>query len=216
MDNNNEKFSVDTENLKNETKQTYEKVKEQIKDVNIKNDAKETTSFIKELFLNPIAIVTKVAKEEENNFKRTILLIIVFIIETFIIKVISLVGYHYNGIFENILEIIKAVLNPLLVILVPSIIILLLNKENKKSLTTIISTIVVANIPRIISKLVSVLAILFTRVSFITSPICSTLSAIAIVFEYYGMKALFGKEDEDFIKKFALIKVITYFILYLV
>ena len=42
----NEKFSVDTEQLKNETKETVNQVKSSIKNVNFKQDAEETKEAV--------------------------------------------------------------------------------------------------------------------------------------------------------------------------
>ena len=50
---NEEKFSVDTQNLKTETKETVNQVKESIKNVNLKNDAEETKGFLKVPVLSP-------------------------------------------------------------------------------------------------------------------------------------------------------------------
>ena len=66
----NEKFSVDTEQLKNETKDTVNQVKDTIKDVNFKKDAEETKGFLKEMFVNPFEAIKKVANGEENVLKK--------------------------------------------------------------------------------------------------------------------------------------------------
>ena len=92
----NEKFSVDTEQLKNETKETVNQVKSSIKNVNFKQDAEETKGFVKEMFSNPFEAVRRVATEEENVFKKVIFLMIIFIAASVISQIISLIKYVIN------------------------------------------------------------------------------------------------------------------------
>ena len=47
-ENNEEKFKVDTENLKNETMETAKKVKESMKGANIKEETEKYTTMLKE------------------------------------------------------------------------------------------------------------------------------------------------------------------------
>lgn len=211
----NEKFSVDTEQLKNETKNTVNQVKDSIKKVNLKEDAKETKGFVKEMISNPFEAVRKVANEEENVFKKVIFIMIVFIAASLFSQIISLFKYgKYSGITNNIMNIVASVLNPILFILVPAILILMFNKENKKSLITIISTLVVAGIPKVCNEVINIVYSLVSSVSIITNPITSTLSVIATILTYFGMKDLFGiEEHKDFIKKYAIIKLIGAFVL---
>ena len=99
---NEEKFSVNTETLKEETKETVNQVKESIKNVNLKNDAEETKGFLKEMFSNPFEVVRKVAIEEENVFKKAIIIMLVFIIISAIYSIISVIRFgKYSGILEK-------------------------------------------------------------------------------------------------------------------
>ena len=190
---NEEKFSVDTENLKAETKETVNQVKESIKNVNLKNDAEETKGFLKEMLSNPFEAVRKVATEEENVFKKAIIIMIVFIIASAAYSIISVIKYgKYSGILENIMDIVAGVLDPVFFVLAPAIMVLILNKQNKKSLTTIISTIVIASVPVVINYVIDVVEILVSGTSIITGPISSGLSAIAMVLTYFGIKDLMG------------------------
>lgn len=206
---NEEKFSVDTENLKAETKETVNQVKESIKNVNLKNDAEETKGFLKEMLSNPFEAVRKVATEEENVFKKAIIIMIVFIIASAAYSIISVIKYgKYSGILDNIMDIVAGVLDPVFFVLAPAIMVLILNKQNKKSLTTIISTIVVASVPVVINYVIDVVEILVSGISIITGPISTGLSAIAMILTYFGIKDLMGIEDhKEFIKKYLVIKI---------
>lgn len=211
----NEKFSVDTEQLKNETKETVNQVKSSIKNVNFKQDAEETKGFVKEMLSNPFEAVRRVATEEENVFKKVIFLMIIFIAASVISQIISLIKYgRLANVGSNIMDLIVSVLNPILYILVPAVIILIFNKKNKKSLITIISTVVVAGIPTICNEVINIIERILPGISIITSPITTVLSAIALILTYFGIKDLLGIEDhKDSIKKYAIIKLISAFVL---
>lgn len=211
----NEKFSVNTEQLKNETKETVNQVKSSIKNVNFKQDAEETKGFVKEMFSNPFEAVRRVATEEENVFKKVIFLMIIFIAASVISQIISLIKYgRLANVGSNIMDLIVSVLNPILYILVPAVIILIFNKQNKKSLITIISTVVVAGIPTICNEVINIIERILPGISIITSPITTVLSAIALILTYFGIKDLLGIEDhKDSIKKYAIIKLISAFVL---
>ena len=211
----NEKFSVDTEQLKNETKETVNQVKSSIKNVNFKQDAEETKGFVKEMLSNPFEAVRRVATEEENVFKKVIFLMIIFIAASVISQIISLIKYgRLANVGSNIMDLIVSVLNPILYILVPAVIILIFNKKNKKSLITIISTVVVAGIPTICNEVINIIERILPGISIITSPITTVLSAIALILTYFGIKDLLGIEDhKDSIKKYAIIKLSSAFVL---
>ncbi len=215
MSENQEKFSVDTEQLKNETKETVNQVKDSIKNVNLKKDAKETKSFLKEILSNPFESVRRIAENEENVFSKVIILMIVWILASVIIGVISLIKYgKYSSIGNNIMDFISYILSPILYILVPAIIILIMNKNNKKSLITIISTLTISAVPVIIIEIIDVIESLISGITIISSPISTMFSAISLVLTYFGMKDLFGeKENKNFIKKYAIIKLLSAFVL---
>ena len=206
---NEEKFSVDTENLKTETKETVNQVKESIKNVNLKNDAEETKGFLKEMFSNPFEAVRMVATEEENVFKKVIIIMAAFILASAAYAIISVIKYgEFLDIFDNIMTIVAGILYPVAFVLAPSVIVLILNRNNKKSLITIISTIAVASVPVVINHFIDLVEILVSGISIITGPISTGLSAVAMILTYIGMKELLGiEEHKDFIKKYLVIKI---------
>lgn len=206
---NEEKFSVDTENLKAETKETVNQVKESIKNVNLKDGAEETKGLLKEMFSNPFEAVRRVATEEENVFKKAIFIMIIFVIASAAYSIISVVKYgKYSGVLDNIMDIVSGALYPIFFVLAPAIVVLILNKQNKKSLTTIISTITIASVPVVINYLIDIVEILVTGISIVTGPISTGLSAVATVLTYFGIKDLMGVEEhKDFIKKYLIIKI---------
>jgi hypothetical protein len=208
-------FSVDTEQLKNETKDTVNQVKDTIKNTDFKKDAAETKGFLKEMLANPFETVKKVATGEESVLSKAVIIMIVFIAASVAYKIISLIKYgKYSGIGSNILGFVASILNPIFYILVPAVIILIMNKENKKSLITVITTLVITSTPVVINYIIDIIEILVSGITIISSPISTMFSAIALVLTYFGMKDIFGvEEDGNFIKKYAIIKVLAAFVL---
>ena len=218
MEEKEEKISIDTENIKNETVEMAKKVKETIKGTKIKEETKAAKKFIVDMFKNPLDKIKEVANDNSNKFFKTaIILVIIWTILVFIDSTYSTIYYWgFARVFKNILNVLKEILAPALGILVYSAIILVLNKNNKKSLTTIISTVTITQLPLIISSLVSLLTIISSNISIITIPFAKVCSVVTIVLSYFGFKNLFSEDnDQTFIKKYILIQVI-YYIAYIV
>lgn len=218
MEEKEEKFSIDTENLKNETVETAKKIKESVKGTNIKEETKATKGFIIEMFKNPLEKIKEVANDNSSKyFKMALILIIVWTIVVFIESTYSTIYlWGFSRVFSKILSVLKEILAPAIGIIVYSLIVLLMNKKNKKSLTDIISTITITQLPLLISSLVSLLTIISSNISIITIPFAKLCSAITVILGYFGFKALFGEEeDTKFIKKYVLIQAI-YYIAYIV
>lgn len=207
-------FSVDTEQLKNETKDTVNQVKDTIKNSNFKEGAAQTKGFIAEMFSNPISAVKRVATGEENVLFKAIIIMIVYIVASFASQLVYTIKYgSFRGIGSNIISLVVSIIHPLIYILVPAVIIMILNKENKKALTTVISTLVVTAVPVVINSVIDIVENLVTGISIVTSPFSTMFSAISIILTYFGMKDLFGvEENESFIKKYAIIKLVAAFV----
>ncbi len=205
-------MEIDKEELKNEAKETVNQVRDTIKNVDINKEAKETHGFVKGMCVEPFETVERVANGEEV-FNRAVILLIIHIAAA---TIASILGYSYGGIVNKLKEIILSAISPIVAILVPTILIVLMNKNNKKSATTVISTLVVASVPSIVVAIIDVLEAILRNVYLITSPISSALSAIAIILSFVGMKRLFDEEKGKFLPKFALIKFITALVLYVI
>lgn len=217
-ENKEEKFSIDKENLKNETVETAKKVKESVKGANIKEETKNAKSFIVDMFKNPLEKIKEVAEDESAKYLKTaILLIVVWVLAIFIDSTYTTIHYWgFTRVINNILSILKKILAPAIGIIVYSLIVLVMNKNNKKSLTTIISTITITQLPLIIAEVVSLITIFSSRISLITTPFAMLCSTVATILGYFGLKSLFEKEEcKTFIKKYILIQIV-YYIAYIV
>ena len=218
MEEKEEKISIDTENLKNETVETAKKVKETIKGTNIKEETKTTKNFIKDMFKNPLEKIKEVASDDSNKFFKTaIILVIAWTILIFIGSTYSTIYYWgFSRVFKNILTVLKEILAPAIGILVYSAIVLVLNKKNKKALPTVISTVTITQIPLMLSALASLLTIISSNISLVTIPFAKICSVVTIILGYFGFKNLFGEEDDKvFIKKYVLIQAV-YYVAYIV
>ena len=213
----NENKKIDTEELKNETVNTVKEVKETIKNVDVKKDAGETKGFIKEMFTNPLEKIKNIVDDSNNKFFKNAVILVIIWIAAILIKELFDSSYLWKyGVFKNILGIIKSVIAPVVGILAMSIIMLVLNKQSKKSLSNIISAVTAAKLPLVIASVVNLLTIIGSSITAFTNPFYKLCNVISAIFMYFAAKNIFEeKENSKFIKKFMLIELI-YYIVYFV
>lgn len=212
-ENKNEEQVVNTEELKKETVDTVNQVKETIKNVDIKKDAKEATGFVGSMFKDPFGTIKQIAEDNANKFfKMAIIFVAIWVIAEFLDATLSIAFTKYiSWNFNRVLSIIKTTIAPIVSIVAFSGIVFFMNKDNKKSLITTITSISVAKIPVILVSVVSLLKLISGNISPIVSRISGLCSVLSIILVYFSTKALFGEEENSkFIKKFALIYAIYY------
>lgn len=203
---------IDTEELKKETVNTVKEVKEKVKNVDIKKESKETTNFVIDFVKNPIGKIKEIAEETSNKYFITTIFIIVLWAILILISTVSGYTHFFKYNFgEHLLAVIKAIVAPVIGILVMSLIVFIMNKENKKSLITCINTITATKIPLFLAAIVDLLKIFKLRDTEILTTFTNFCTVISTVLLYFGLKELFGeKEEEKFIKKFLIIEAIFY------
>lgn len=211
-----EENKVNTEEIKKETVETAKQVKDSIKNVDIKNDAKEATGFVSAMFKDPFAKIKEIVEDKENkNFKLAIIFIVIWTVAVFI-KALAAKYWSFSAVFRNVLSLIKTIIAPVLGILVLSAIVYFMNKKEKKSLATIITSITIAKIPTILASVISLLTIFSVSAYRITSPISSLCSVVTIILTYFTIKAIFNEEQNSkFLKTFVIIEAI-YYVAYLI
>ena len=209
-----EEISNQAEEVKKETFKTANDVKESVKNVNIKDETLKTKSFIGEMFKNPIDKIREIAKEDSKYFKTALFILVIWTIAVFITSSYSTIYYWgFARIFSNILNVLKEILVPIVGVLVLSLIIFVLNKNNKKSLTSIISTVTATRLPLAISSVVSILTLFSRNFAKVTHSFDALCTVITIVLSYFGFKEIFNEKDNNkFTKKFVLIQVIYYLV----
>lgn len=226
---NNEK--INTEEIKKEATNTVQEVKETVKNADIKEDVNAAKGFISNFFKNPIQEIETVANSSKNQFlKIAIVVLVVWLVATFIGEVIDIFqSYSYVsslytsfGTFlknsvNNVLSVIKAIITPLLSLIVLSGIVYLMKKDKKKPFIQVATSIIIAKIPVVLASIVTLLEIFGNQVYKITSPFSAFCNVISTVLLYFTMKSLYSeKEDNNFIKKFAIIMGIFYIVKFVI
>ena len=209
MSENNEevKKNETTEELKKEATNTVNQVKDTIKNTNIKEDSIETKNFIKGMFSKPVSKLKEVVEDNSGKtFKYAIILLAIWVVAV-------LIGKICGGVFSlpfgtALWSLTRAILSPLLGIIVLSVLVLLFNKNNKKSLTTIISTITIAKVPTIFASILLILNNIPGQIDRLVNPICSFCNILTIVLVYFAIKSLLKKNDDEAIKSFVIIEAI--------
>ena len=155
-----------------------------------------------------------VTKDAGKVLTYSIIILVIWCAARLINSIASIIKYgSFTNVFSNIWSIVLAIITPLVGILVMSIIVYAMNKENKKSLLTIMTAITVASIPSVISSVISLLTIISSGISVITFAISGFCSVIEIILMYFAIKAIFGTEkNSEFIKTFVKVYGIFYIV----
>lgn len=234
MDENNENFEnnsnvqntenngINTEELKNEVKDTFSEVKQAVKDTNLKNEANAAKNFISNFFKSPFSEMKKIVETPKSFLKIAIIVFVVWVVAKLISSIISIVGsysysiysslfLYFRNSFRDFFDIIWAILSPAVIIALLSVIIFLFMKEKKKSYLTIMISVIVAKIPVILASIVSLLSSISSELSKITSSFSSICSAFSMILVYFAIKALYESEDDDKTAKTFLITMAIYY-----
>ena len=170
--------------LKKQATETLKETKEQMKNINFKEDAQKGKGLLSKLFGKPVETIKEIVDDNKNQFYKTALIIIIaWAVLILINRIIDFIIYDYYKF--NVLATIKAILSPVLEILVMAIIIHVLNKDNKQPLTKSITAVSIAKIPLVISTILGYLTYISSNVRYITSPIASLLNVISTVFIFF-------------------------------
>lgn len=204
-----QEISVNTEELKNETVDTVKQVKETMKNVDVKEEAKAAKGFIMEMIKNPLEKIKEIANDTTNrHFKTAIVLVIVWVVAT-LLGAISFKSFTWSYFGNLLLSYVKKILAPVVEVAVMAIIIFLMNKKSKKSLVTVLTTVVATKLPVIVAEVISLLTIISYSASAITSRISGLCSIISIVLLYFAIRDLNGEDEEKAVfKKFVIIQAI--------
>lgn len=211
----NKEQTVNTEEIKKETVEAVNQVKETIKNVDIKNDAKAATGFVSSMFKDPFGTIKNISEDSKNKtLKIAIIFVAVWVMAEFIDQIFSLgINRYWNGsiAIKSLLKIIKYTIAPIVSILSLSAIVYFINKEHKKSIVTTMTSIAVAKIPVVLASIVNLLTLISSQASALTTRFASFCSVVSIILVYFSTKALCGEEQNSkFIKKFVIIYAIYY------
>ena len=195
--------------LKKEATDTLNETKEQIKNMNIKEEAQKGKGLVGKLLKNPIGTIKEMVKDEKNQFYKTAILVVcIWIVIVLLKEILSCIVYEFHTF--KILRTIKIIIAPILKIISMSIIIHMLNKENKQTLTKAITAVAIAKIPVVISSCLGFLTYISSNITYITNPISSLLSIISTILMFFVVKEMFEEENEKALKTFIKVEAIYY------
>lgn len=207
-----------SEELKKETADTVNQVKDTIKKVDIKKDSIETKGFIGDMFKNPLEKIQEIVDKNTGKYLTyAIIILAVWVIAELVSRSFSFKHiWGFSNVGSALLSILIAGITPIISILVMSLIIFIINKNNKKQLTTIITVVIAASIPLVLASVADLLTIFSVKISLVTIPFTKLCNVISIVLMYFATKSIFGTEkNSEFVKKFVMIEAI-YYVAYLV
>lgn len=196
---------VSTENdLKNDTLNSFNEAKEQMKNINFKKEAEVGKGLLKKIWKDPIGAIEENVKDEKNEFYKTALLLIAVWAIIVFLKQMTYYATSKVSTF-NLLRTIKVVASPICQILAMTFSIYILNKKSKKSLSKVITSVTIAKIPSILSSLLGFLTYISSSITYVTSPLTGLLSITSIALMFFTVKGLFEEENnkeafKDFIK----------------
>lgn len=225
MEENEKGFNINAEDIKKQTSETVNQVKDTIKNVDLKKDSKEARGFFSSFFKDPLGEVKKATSSTDNKFIKIAIVVLVIWIATILISNIlstastylfnniGSFSYFFNHLFRNILNLVKDLIAPVITILVLSGLVYGFKKVKNRSFLTIASTILIAKIPVVaatVLNLLTIFSIHFSKITIAFSGFCSILSTVLL---FFTIKDL-SEEDKNnsYFWKFALIMGIFYIV----
>ena len=208
-----EEKKINTEELKAEATNTVNQVKDTIKKVDIKKDSIETKGFVVDIFKDPLGKIQEIVTKDTAKYLTYALIILaIWVIAVVVSKCFTYSHvFKYTKIGSAIKEILLTGIAPIVSVLVMSIIAFIMNRKNKKQLTTVMTVVMVASLPIAIAAVVGLLTVISSKISMVTVPFARLCNVTSVVLMYFALKALFNEEkNSDFIKKFVFVETIYY------
>ena len=218
-------FNVSSEDLKKESKETVNEVKNTFKNTDLKKDSQAAKGFFTAFFKNPLGTLKNVAADSKNSFlKIAIIVLVIWLVAIFLLGMVSMAKrylfgafgsfeYFFDNLFSNMFGIVKDLIAPIITVVVLSGLVYGFKKQKNKSFLTIASAIVISKIPVVIASIASLLTLISSSVSKLTTPFSGFCSVLSTVLLYFAIKDLSDEsENKTYFWKFALIIGIYYII----
>lgn len=213
--------------LKQETLNTVNAVKDNMKNINLKNEAQLGKGYLKELVEKPISKIKQIANDIENkHFKTAILAVVLWTLVLVIRSIVNNIDYfdyiEWLGLWDVIKTVLKSmitsIITPAVSVIVMSVVLYFLNSKKSKPLTTVLTTVITAKIPVVLAKVIGLVTLFSSSASKIVSPIAGLLGVVSTVLMFFGVKSLFEIEDDDneAIKKFVIVEAVFYIAAFLI
>ncbi len=169
-----------------------------------------TKNLFKDLISEPVNKMREVVDNPKEYGVIAVILAVIWMSAKGLLMLITLISSIYIGNSAGIFErVSSATVTPFFIILILTLIVTYLNKDNKRKMLDTAIVIVIAFIPRILYSLIDFMSIAGGSTTGIVLGINITLSNISILLTYFGLKFLFGYEDDNsFVKMFFKIYII--------
>ena len=136
--------NINTEELKNEVKDTVSEVKQAVKDTNLKNEANAAKNFFSNFFKSPFIEMKKIVESPKAFLKIAIIVFVVWVVAELIGSIISIARTYSYSLYSSfamymknsirdLFSIFWAILGPAIIVALLSVIIYLFMKNKKKS-----------------------------------------------------------------------------------
>ena len=196
--------------LKQETVNTFNQAKEQMKNINLKEEAEIGKGLLKKLWKSPVETIKEVVSDNENKcFKTALLLVAVWAIAEMLRKILIYTLSKYDDFEFG--PTLKVTITPIVRVIVMSLSMYFVNNRAKDSITKALTSVTIAYIPLIISSILWVIYPIINDISPILIYVDFILEAIATILMYFTIKSYAKEENEDnVVKKFILVEVVFY------
>lgn len=218
-------FNINAEDVKKETSETVNQVKDAIKNTDFKKDSKEAKGFFFSFFKNPLGEIKKAASSADNKYvKIAIIILVVWLALLLVSNILSIAttylfgtfgnfAYFFQNLFHNIFNLIKTLVAPVITILVLSGLVYGFKKVKNRSFLIIVSSILIAKIPVVVSNAFNLLILLNSHFSKIASTFAGFCNVLSIILLFFTIGNLLEEDKNDsYFWKFGLIMGIFYIV----
>lgn len=218
-------FNVNAEDIKKETTETVNQVKDAIKNADFKKDSKEAKGFFFSFFKNPLGEIKKATSSADNKYiKIAIIIFVVWLAILLVSNILSIAttylfgtfgsfAYFFQNLFHNIFNLVKTLVAPVITILMLSGLVYGFKKVKNRSFLTIASSILIAKIPVVISNVFNLLVLVNSHFSKIASTFAGFCNILSIILLFFTIGNLLEEDKNDsYFWKFGLIIGIFYII----
>lgn len=218
-------FNVNAEDVKKETTETVNQVKDAIKNADLKKDSKEAKGFFFFFFKNPLGEIKKATSSADNKYiKIAIIIFVVWLAILLVSNILSIAttylfgtfgsfAYFFQNLFHNIFNLVKTLIAPVITILVLSGLVYGFKKVKNRSFLTIVSSILIAKIPVVISNVFNLLVLVNSHFSKIASTFAGFCNILSIILLFFTIGNLLEEDKNDsYFWKFGLIIGIFYIV----
>ena len=224
MDENNENqnSNITKDEIKKEASETLSEVKKSIKDTNLKKDANEAKNFLVNFFKSPFTEMKKVTTNAKSFLKIAIILLVVWVVAELIGSIISIVkssaysyysslGMYFRNSMEDLLQVLGTIIVPVIIVALLSGILYFLMKNKKKDFLTILTTVMIAEIPLVIASVLSLFSYIGSEIAIIIRAIQTLCYFLNAVLLYFAIKHLCEEEDDNKVMRTFLITMSIFY-----